>query len=87
MTLKALLEENSHQILKLVERTIQGLVSSCRKPMVQTATEAENGQRVVQTIPRMQHKVLLSGSNYIRFIHTECSNAPKMQRDMIYELV
>ena len=50
------LKENSHQILKLVERKIQGLVSSCRKPTVQTAIEAENQQRVVQTIPRMYAK-------------------------------
>ena len=44
MTDKGVLKENSHQILKLVERKIQGLVSSCRKPTIQTATEAENRQ-------------------------------------------
>ena len=56
MTDTGVLQENSHQILKLVERKMQGLVSSCRKPTVQTATEAENRQRVVQTIPRMYAK-------------------------------
>ena len=40
------LKGNSHQILKLAERRIQGLVSSCRKHTVQPATEAENGPRV-----------------------------------------
>ena len=64
----SILKENSHQILKLVERKMQGLVSSYRKPTVQTATEAENRQQVVQTIPHMYAKsYLLSRSDYFRF--------------------
>ena len=50
------LKKNSHQILKLVERKMQGLVSFCRKPTVQTVIEAENLQGVVQMIPRMLAK-------------------------------
>ena len=63
----------SHQILKLAERKIQGLVSSCRKPTVQPATEAENGPRVVQMIPCMTYSLSSFGSKYLRCNHTKCS--------------
>ena len=81
------LKENSPQILKLVERQIQGLVSSCRKPTVQTATEAENRQQVVHTIPRMYTKSYSLEVTTLGLTIPSAPNAPKMQRDMIFELI
>ena len=81
------LKENCHQIQKLVERKIQGLVSSCRKPTVQTATEAENRQRVVQTILRMYTKSYSLEVTTLGLTLPSAPNAPKIQRDMIYELI
>ena len=84
---RGLLKENSHQILNLAERKIQGPISSCMKLTVQSATEAENGPLVVQTIPRIT--VLLYSLlevNTLGLTMPSAPNAPKMQRDMIYEL-
>ena len=72
---------------KLVERKIQGLVSSCRKPTVQRATEAGNRQRVVQTIPRMYTKSYSLKATTLGLTIPSAPNAPKIQRDMIYELI
>ena len=72
---------------KLVERKIQGPVSSCRKPTVQTATEAENRQRFVQTIPRMYTKSYSLEGTTSGLTIPSAPNAPKIQQDMIYELI
>ena len=81
------LKENSHRILKLVERKIQGLVSSCRKPTVQIATDTENWQRVVQMIPRMCTKSYSVEVTTLGLTIPSAPNVPKIQRDMIYELI
>ena len=55
--------------------------------MVQTATEAENGQRVVQTIPCMYTKSYSLKVTTLGFTLPSAPNAPKIQRDMICELI
>ena len=81
------LEGNSHQVLKLAGRKIQGLVSSRRKPTVQPATEAENGPQV-QMIPRMSYSLFSFGSKYaLGLTIPSAPNVLKMKQDMIYELI
>ena len=59
------------------------------KLTVQPSTEAENGPQVVQMIPRITCNRSLCPRlevNTLGLTVPSAPNAPKMQRDMIYEL-
>ena len=69
---------------------IQGAVSSCRKLMVQPATEAENGPQVVRDSPYVTPSVTFCPRlevTSLGLIIRSAPNSPKMQSDMIYKLI